>query len=37
MLSEGSRETLVLDEDGEPVGVLSLERVSDLLRDEVVA
>jgi osmoprotectant transport system ATP-binding protein len=37
MLTEGSRETLVVDGDGQPLGVLSIERVSDLLREAVVA
>ena len=37
MLTEGSRETLVVGPDGEPVGVLSIERVSDLLREAVAA
>jgi osmoprotectant transport system ATP-binding protein len=35
MLTEGSRETLVVDPAGEPLGILSIERVSDLLRDDV--
>ena len=37
MLTEGARETLVVDDDGAPLGVLSVQRVSDLLREEVVA
>jgi osmoprotectant transport system ATP-binding protein len=37
MLTEGARETLVVSDDGAPLGVLSVERVSDLLREQVTA
>jgi osmoprotectant transport system ATP-binding protein len=37
MLTEGAHEIVVTADDGEPVGVLSLQRVSDLLRDQVTA
>ena len=35
MLTDGAREVLVVDDRGEPVGMLSFERVSDLLREPV--
>jgi osmoprotectant transport system ATP-binding protein len=37
MLTEGSHEIVVCDDGGEPVGMLSLQRVSDLLREQVTA
>jgi ribosomal protein L13 len=37
MLTDGSREVLVVDAAGAPLGVLSIERVSDLLREKVTA
>ncbi|MHB8469357.1 MAG: ABC transporter ATP-binding protein [Gaiellaceae bacterium] len=37
MLTDGAREALILGEDGQPQGVLSVERVSDLLRETVTA
>jgi osmoprotectant transport system ATP-binding protein len=37
MLTEGSHEIVVTAEDGEPVGMLTLQRVSDLLREQVTA
>jgi osmoprotectant transport system ATP-binding protein len=37
MLTEGAHEAVVVDDDGEPVGTLSLQRVSDLLREQVTA
>jgi osmoprotectant transport system ATP-binding protein len=37
MLTEGARETLVVGDDGTAIGVLSVERVSDLLREHVTA
>jgi osmoprotectant transport system ATP-binding protein len=37
MLTEGSHETLVVGDDGEPMGTLSLQHVSDLLREQVTA
>jgi osmoprotectant transport system ATP-binding protein len=37
MLTEGSHEVVVTDDDGEPIGMLSLQRVSDLLREQVTA
>jgi osmoprotectant transport system ATP-binding protein len=37
MLTEGAREVLVVDDANEPVGTLSVERVSDLLREQVTA
>jgi osmoprotectant transport system ATP-binding protein len=35
MLTDGARETLVVDDAGLPVGVLTLDRLGDLLRDPV--
>jgi osmoprotectant transport system ATP-binding protein len=35
MLTDGAREVLVVDGRGTPVGILSVERVSDLLREAV--
>ncbi len=35
MLTDGAREALIVDDGGLPMGVLSVERVSDLLRDKV--
>jgi osmoprotectant transport system ATP-binding protein len=37
MLTEGSHEIIVTGDDGEPAGTLSLQRVSDLLREQVTA
>jgi len=37
MLTEGAQEIVIDGEDGEPIGTLSLQRVSDLLREEVTA
>jgi osmoprotectant transport system ATP-binding protein len=37
MLTEGAQEIVVVGGDGEPIGVLSLQRVSDLLREQVTA
>jgi osmoprotectant transport system ATP-binding protein len=37
MLTEGAHEVVVVDEAGEPIGALSLQRVSDLLREQVTA
>ena len=37
MLTEGAHEVVVLDDNGEAVGMLSLQRVSDLLREQVTA
>jgi osmoprotectant transport system ATP-binding protein len=37
MLTEGAHEVVVEDDSAEPVGVLSLQRVSDLLREQVTA
>jgi CBS domain-containing protein len=37
MLTEGAHEVVVLGADGEPKGMLSLQRVSDLLREQVTA
>jgi len=37
MLTEGAHEVLVAGDDGEPTGMLSLQRVSDLLREKVTA
>jgi CBS domain-containing protein len=38
MLTEGAREVLVVSpDDGSPLGMLSIERVSDLLRERVTA
>ncbi|HEX6787690.1 MAG TPA: ATP-binding cassette domain-containing protein [Gaiellaceae bacterium] len=37
MLTEGAHEIVVCREDGEPEGMLSLRRVSDLLREQVTA
>jgi hypothetical protein len=37
MLTEGAQEVVVADGDGEPAGTLSLQRVSDLLREQVTA
>jgi osmoprotectant transport system ATP-binding protein len=37
MLTEGSHDIVVCNDDGEPVGMLSLQRVSDLLREQVTA
>ena len=37
MLTEGSHEIVVCGDDGEPMGMLSLQRVSDLLREQVTA
>jgi hypothetical protein len=37
MLTEGAHEVVVLGADGEPTGMLSLQRVSDLLREQVTA
>jgi len=37
MLTEGAHDVIVLDGDGEPAGTLSLQRVSDLLREQVTA
>jgi len=37
MLTEGAHEVIVAGDDGEAVGMLSLQRVSDLLREEVTA
>jgi hypothetical protein len=37
MLTDGAREALVLDEFELPLGVLTLDRVSGLLRAEVAA
>jgi hypothetical protein len=35
MLTEGSRQVVVVDDSDAPIGVLSIERVSDLLRSDV--
>jgi len=37
MLTDGAREVLVVDAHDAPLGVLSIERVSDLLREKVTA
>jgi osmoprotectant transport system ATP-binding protein len=37
MLTEGAQEVLVVDAAGEATGVLSLQRVSELLREQVTA
>jgi CBS domain-containing protein len=37
MLTEGAHEVIVAVGDDEPVGMLSLQRVSDLLREQVTA
>jgi hypothetical protein len=37
MLTEGAHEVLVAVGDEEPTGMLSLQRVSDLLREQVTA
>jgi CBS domain-containing protein len=37
MLTEGAHEVVVAGENGEAVGTLSLQRVSDLLREQVTA
>jgi osmoprotectant transport system ATP-binding protein len=37
LLTEGSHEIIVCGDDGEPAGMLSLQRVSDLLREQVTA
>src|SRR5262249_26683365 len=37
MLTEGAHDVVVEDDDGAPVGTLSLQRVSDLLREQVTA
>jgi len=37
MLTEGAHEVVVVGDDGEPTGTLSLQRVSDLLREQVTA
>ena len=37
MLTEGSHEVVVLGDDGEPAGMLTLQRVSELLRERVTA
>ena len=37
MLTEGAHEVVVVDDDGEPTGMLSLQRISDLLRERVTA
>jgi osmoprotectant transport system ATP-binding protein len=37
MLTEGAQEVVVADDGGEPVGSLSLARVSELLREQVTA
>ena len=37
MLTEGSHEIVVLGDDGEPAGMLTLQRVSELLREPVTA
>jgi osmoprotectant transport system ATP-binding protein len=37
MLTDGAREVLVVDEGGAPLGILSVERISDLLSERVTA
>jgi hypothetical protein len=37
MLTEGAHEVVVAEGDAEPIGMLSLQRVSDLLREQVTA
>jgi osmoprotectant transport system ATP-binding protein len=37
MLTEGAQEVVVVGGDGEPVGALPLQRVSELLREQVTA
>jgi hypothetical protein len=35
MLTEGAHEVVVAEDGAEPIGMLSLQRVSDLLREKV--
>jgi hypothetical protein len=37
MLTEGAQEIVVVSDAGEPIGILPLQRVSELLRDQVPA
>jgi osmoprotectant transport system ATP-binding protein len=37
MLTEGSHEAVVVGDGNEPIGMLSLQHVSDLLREQVTA
>ena len=37
MLADGLRDALVVDDSGLPMGMLSIERISDLLREQVTA